>query len=499
MPSSQAPLAFQDPQCFQPPAANGYARAQHLDIAKGLPGVLINAGAGAVDDEEEFNREFHNPFFQSPSSDDIFPPGPFPQTAKLSSSKRPAEDQYRNEPPKRLRSMPSLQLPLIPGTYPNFPSSSVLRIAPSTTSTTLQSNANTSAAVIVVNNGGVAASTPDFDAVTPTAAPTASSEPEPEFELEYYDPPTDIIQKPAPPVLASTTLNSNKPTKRLAQDQSTPANSTREICRHERISTNPRGTDAKFDTFNTALSIDERNPLELQEKDPGLRENLKGNARQTPEEAQGTLTSPTQISEFAWHIPQFTAYSAIHSPITDINLNQNSTNSYHTTIRVLSSAVSRLVEMRKDLERAKRKLEEKEALRKHQTEVLVNDSILRNEILHDVLSCPMTKHQQDDATLLCGKPVLNSQPAPRIAPAAVVSMLANDVRGFSDQYARGRLVSVLEGGYSHRALISGTLAHLCGLVGDTVKVDERWWSPENLDEVPSLLRNHSSVTDMHQR
>jgi histone deacetylase HOS3 len=47
-------------------------------------------------------------------------------------------------------------------------------------------------------------------------------------------------------------------------------------------------------------------------------------------------------------------------------------------------------------------------------------------------------------------------------------------------------VSVLEGGYSDRALTSGAMAHLCGLADAGVfgdKIDESWWSVDNLVKV----------------
>jgi hypothetical protein len=55
----------------------------------------------------------------------------------------------------------------------------------------------------------------------------------------------------------------------------------------------------------------------------------------------------------------------------------------------------------------------------------------------------------------------------------------------SDEYAKGRVISILEGGYSDRALISGAMAHLAGLVDvpASLKVDEDWWSVENLIKV----------------
>jgi len=55
----------------------------------------------------------------------------------------------------------------------------------------------------------------------------------------------------------------------------------------------------------------------------------------------------------------------------------------------------------------------------------------------------------------------------------------------SDEYAKGRVISVLEGGYSDRALTSGAMAHLTGLVDvpPTSNVDEGWWSVDNLIKV----------------
>jgi histone deacetylase HOS3 len=53
----------------------------------------------------------------------------------------------------------------------------------------------------------------------------------------------------------------------------------------------------------------------------------------------------------------------------------------------------------------------------------------------------------------------------RHVPASFYYRFAKDVRALADKHARGRVVSVLEGGYSDRALIAGGLAWLTGLVG----------------------------------
>lgn len=72
----------------------------------------------------------------------------------------------------------------------------------------------------------------------------------------------------------------------------------------------------------------------------------------------------------------------------------------------------------------------------------------------------------------------------RNVPTSFFDRLTRDARKFADQYARGRLVSVLEGGYSDRALTSGAMAHLVGLLAsDETKVDESWWNLQNLLEV----------------
>ncbi|KAG6917291.1 hypothetical protein DXG01_003132 [Tephrocybe rancida] len=71
----------------------------------------------------------------------------------------------------------------------------------------------------------------------------------------------------------------------------------------------------------------------------------------------------------------------------------------------------------------------------------------------------------------------------RKVPTSFYHRFARDARKLSDVYARGRLVSVLEGGYSDRALTSGAMAHLSGLVDDSKLergIDEEWWNLENL-------------------
>ncbi|PPQ77079.1 hypothetical protein CVT25_014892 [Psilocybe cyanescens] len=78
----------------------------------------------------------------------------------------------------------------------------------------------------------------------------------------------------------------------------------------------------------------------------------------------------------------------------------------------------------------------------------------------------------------------------RKVPASFYHRFARDASVLSDKYAGGRLISVLEGGYSDRALTSGAMAHLSGLVDtpDGTKVDEQWWSVENLIKLEAATK-----------
>ncbi|KAJ7160264.1 Arginase/deacetylase [Mycena filopes] len=69
----------------------------------------------------------------------------------------------------------------------------------------------------------------------------------------------------------------------------------------------------------------------------------------------------------------------------------------------------------------------------------------------------------------------------RRVPTSFFYQFARDACAFSARYAGGKVVSVLEGGYSDRALASGAMAHLLGLAADdNTPVDPEWWNAENL-------------------
>lgn len=86
----------------------------------------------------------------------------------------------------------------------------------------------------------------------------------------------------------------------------------------------------------------------------------------------------------------------------------------------------------------------------------------------------------------------------RKVPPGFYYRFARDTREFARKHATGRVVSVLEGGYSDRALIAGGLAHLVGLVEHEERPiqsgPEIWWSEKNLEQV-SLFQ----VTGLNMR
>jgi histone deacetylase HOS3 len=76
----------------------------------------------------------------------------------------------------------------------------------------------------------------------------------------------------------------------------------------------------------------------------------------------------------------------------------------------------------------------------------------------------------------------------RKVPVSFYHRFARDAKKFAHTVAKGRLISILEGGYSDRALTSGVIAHLSGLVDDNiVKASFDWWSVENLIAVSVIV------------
>jgi histone deacetylase HOS3 len=88
-------------------------------------------------------------------------------------------------------------------------------------------------------------------------------------------------------------------------------------------------------------------------------------------------------------------------------------------------------------------------------------------------------------------------------PPAFYQVFARDAAQFADEHAHGRLISVLEGGYSDRALISGAMAHLCGLVEgngalpEGLKTSKEWWNIEELTKVEIFVPEPAKSSFTH--
>ena len=78
----------------------------------------------------------------------------------------------------------------------------------------------------------------------------------------------------------------------------------------------------------------------------------------------------------------------------------------------------------------------------------------------------------------------------RKVPTSFYHRFARDACALSDKYAGGKLISVLEGGYSDLALTSGAMAHLSGLVDvpSGKSVDESWWNIDNLTKLQAATK-----------
>lgn len=80
----------------------------------------------------------------------------------------------------------------------------------------------------------------------------------------------------------------------------------------------------------------------------------------------------------------------------------------------------------------------------------------------------------------------------RNVPTAFYTRFAQDATAFAEQYARGRIVSVLEGGYSDAGLISASAAYISGLALPSRAqgiIEQRWWETDSLE----LVRQKPSV------
>lgn len=83
----------------------------------------------------------------------------------------------------------------------------------------------------------------------------------------------------------------------------------------------------------------------------------------------------------------------------------------------------------------------------------------------------------------------------RRVPTSFFSRYTKDIVDFANQHTEGKVVSVLEGGYSDKALTSAAMGHVIGLLGQ--RGEAEWWSEGELINVSQFLSNviPSSLAD----
>ncbi|OCF31780.1 histone deacetylase HOS3 [Kwoniella heveanensis BCC8398] len=68
----------------------------------------------------------------------------------------------------------------------------------------------------------------------------------------------------------------------------------------------------------------------------------------------------------------------------------------------------------------------------------------------------------------------------RRVPASFFSRYTKDIVAFAEKYTEGKVVSVLEGGYSDRALTSAAMGHIVGMTGGLPEGCNNWWTESEL-------------------
>lgn len=72
----------------------------------------------------------------------------------------------------------------------------------------------------------------------------------------------------------------------------------------------------------------------------------------------------------------------------------------------------------------------------------------------------------------------------RRVPASFFARFTADVAAFAREHCKGRIVSVLEGGYSDEALTSGVMSHLSGFIEGAGR--DSWWSEDAVKHVSRM-------------
>lgn len=78
----------------------------------------------------------------------------------------------------------------------------------------------------------------------------------------------------------------------------------------------------------------------------------------------------------------------------------------------------------------------------------------------------------------------------RRVPVSFFSRYTKDIVAFADKYTEGKVVSVLEGGYSDRALTSAAMGHVIGLLDRSGAAG--WWSENELLNVSLPSHSHDA-------
>ncbi|GJE96997.1 hypothetical protein PsYK624_132070 [Phanerochaete sordida] len=100
-----------------------------------------------------------------------------------------------------------------------------------------------------------------------------------------------------------------------------------------------------------------------------------------------------------------------------------------------------------------------------------------------IISCGFDASEHEDPHISLGKVHV---------PTEFYRRFTAEACAFADKYASGRLVSVLEGGYSDHALVSGTMAHVGALAeAGGATVDPKWWAKGALDKVRGQTSMHA--------
>ncbi|WWC92245.1 uncharacterized protein L201_007199 [Kwoniella dendrophila CBS 6074] len=76
----------------------------------------------------------------------------------------------------------------------------------------------------------------------------------------------------------------------------------------------------------------------------------------------------------------------------------------------------------------------------------------------------------------------------RRVPTSFYSRYTKDIASFADKYTEGKIVSVLEGGYSDRALTSAAMGHIIGMKGELPGNCDLWWTEQELINIEKATK-----------